>query len=86
MIESVRRWNLLSSMTDQPLSARVFVVVGRTTGRGLSVARALLDAGARGVVVTGRDALSATAAIAVLGWAGVALMRSEDTANLSRSM
>ena len=86
MLESIRRWNLLSSVADQPLSARVFVVVGGTTGLGLSVARALPDPGARGAVVTGRDAQSATAAIAVLGRAGVALLRSGDTANLSRSM
>jgi len=72
MFESVRRWNLLSSMADQPLSDRVFVVVGGTTGLGLSAARAMLDAGARGVVVTGRDAQNATAAIAGLGRAGVA--------------
>ncbi|MBL9186602.1 MAG: SDR family oxidoreductase [Opitutaceae bacterium] len=54
-------------MADQPLAGKVLVVVGGTTGLGLSAARAFLAAGARGVVVTGREATSASAAIATLG-------------------
>lgn len=54
-------------MDEQRLSGKVLVVVGGTTGLGLSAARACLAAGARGVVVTGRDAGSANAAIASLG-------------------
>ncbi len=54
-------------MADQPLAGKVLVVVGGTTGLGLSAARAFLAAGARGVVVTGREATSANAAIATLG-------------------
>jgi NAD(P)-dependent dehydrogenase (short-subunit alcohol dehydrogenase family) len=56
-------------MTGQMLSDRVIVVVGGTTGLGLSAARACLAAGARGVVVTGRNPTSATAAAAALGGA-----------------
>ncbi|MDP3072577.1 MAG: SDR family oxidoreductase [Opitutaceae bacterium] len=67
MFESPRSRPLLSTMADQPLSGKVIVVVGGTTGLGLSAARAFLAAGARGVVVTGRDANSASAAIATLG-------------------
>lgn len=43
------------------------VVVGGTTGLGMSAARAFLAAGARGVVVTGRSAESARAVMASLG-------------------
>ena len=42
-------------------------MVGGTTGLGLSAARACLAAGARGVVVTGRNRASAAAAAAELG-------------------
>ena len=59
-------------MADQPLSGKVLVIVGGTTGLGLSAARAFLVAGARGVVVTGRDPASASAAVATLGPAAVA--------------
>lgn len=59
-------------MSDQPLSGKVFVVVGGTTGLGLSAAKALLAAGARGVVVTGRDAVNAEKAVAELGIAAAA--------------
>jgi NAD(P)-dependent dehydrogenase (short-subunit alcohol dehydrogenase family) len=59
-------------MADQPLAGKILVVVGGTTGLGLSAARACLAAGARGVVVTGRDAGSAQAAIASLGAASAA--------------
>ncbi len=67
MFESPRPRSLLSTMADQPLSGKVLVVVGGTTGLGLSAARAFLAAGARGVVVTGRDASSAEKAVAALG-------------------
>ena len=59
-------------MAEQPLSGKVLVVVGGTTGLGLSAARAFLAAGARGVVVTGRDAGSASAATASLGGSSAA--------------
>lgn len=54
-------------MADAPLSEKVLVVIGGTTGLGLSAARAFLHAGARGVVVTGRDPASAAAAAESLG-------------------
>jgi len=54
-------------MSGQPLQDRVIVVVGGTTGLGRSAAAAILAAGARGVVVTGRSAESAAAAGAELG-------------------
>lgn len=72
MFEALR-WRLCSrSMSDHPLSGKVLVVVGGTTGLGLSAAKALLAAGARGVVVTGRDAGSAEKAVAALGAASAA--------------
>jgi NAD(P)-dependent dehydrogenase (short-subunit alcohol dehydrogenase family) len=43
------------------------VVIGGTTGLGLSAARAVLAAGARGVVVSGRSPESARSAVAELG-------------------
>ena len=46
------------------LAGKVLLVIGGTTGLGLSAARAFLDAGARGVVVTGRNPASANAALA----------------------
>jgi NAD(P)-dependent dehydrogenase (short-subunit alcohol dehydrogenase family) len=54
-------------MAENPLSDKVLVVIGGTTGLGLSAARAFLAAGARGVVVTGRDRASGEAALAALG-------------------
>jgi NAD(P)-dependent dehydrogenase (short-subunit alcohol dehydrogenase family) len=57
-------------MAEAPLSDKVIVVVGGTTGIGLSAARAFLAAGARGVVVTGRNSENARAAAAELGPAG----------------
>ncbi len=50
-----------------PLDGRSLVVIGGTTGLGLSAARAFLAAGAAGVVVTGRDPASARAAVDALG-------------------
>ena len=49
------------------LAGKVLVVIGGTTGLGLSAARAFLAAGARGVVVTGRNPASATSALDSLG-------------------
>lgn len=49
------------------LTGQVVVVVGGTTGLGLSAAGACLAAGASGVVVTGRNPESAAAAVASLG-------------------
>lgn len=61
-------------MQSGPLSDRVLVVIGGTTGLGLSAARAFLAAGARGVVATGRDAQSAETARGVLGNASATLV------------
>ncbi len=49
------------------LESHVVVIIGGTTGLGLSAAHACLAAGARGVVVTGRNADSAATALAELG-------------------
>ena len=54
------------------LSGKSLVVIGGTTGLGLSAARAFVEAGAR-VIVVGRNAESGAAAQAVLGNAGVVL-------------
>jgi NAD(P)-dependent dehydrogenase (short-subunit alcohol dehydrogenase family) len=53
-------------MSDS-LSGLVVVVIGGTTGLGLSAAQACLAAGARGVVVTGRNPDNAMTALATLG-------------------
>lgn len=50
-----------------PLAGKCLVVIGGTTGLGLSAAHAFLAAGARGVVVTGRNPDNATAALQALG-------------------
>ena len=49
------------------LAGKVLIIVGGTTGLGLSAARAFLAAGACGVVVTGRNPASTAAALATLG-------------------
>lgn len=56
-------------MPENPtaLAGKVLVVIGGTTGLGRSAAHAFLAAGARGVVVTGRNADSASTALASLG-------------------
>lgn len=54
-------------MSSALLSGKAIVVVGGTTGLGLSAARAMLEAGASGVVLTGRDENSGRAAAAMLG-------------------
>ncbi len=53
-------------MVQLPLHGKSFVVIGGTTGIGLSGARALIAAGAR-VVVVGKDPETTTAAEMVLG-------------------
>ncbi len=57
----------------EPLGGKVVVIVGGTTGLGLSAARALAGAGAR-VVVTGRHAATVEQAGRELGAAGLALV------------
>ncbi len=52
------------------LHEKVIVVIGGTTGLGLSAARACIAAGARGVVVVGRSAESLATALAALGERG----------------
>lgn len=54
-------------MHHTPLRGRVIVIIGGTTGLGLSAARACLVNGAKGVVITGRNPASADAATAELG-------------------
>lgn len=53
--------------SHRPLDSQVIVIIGGTTGLGLSAAQACLTAGAAGVVVTGRSVESAQAAKAALG-------------------
>lgn len=67
-------------MSGAALANKVIVVIGGTTGLGLSAARAMLAAGARGVVVTGRNTDSATVAAATLGVNGAALAGDATTA------
>ena len=54
-------------MHASALHNQVIIIIGGTTGLGLSAARAVLAAGAAGVVVTGRNPESAAAAVAELG-------------------
>lgn len=54
-------------MSSTALEQKVIVIIGGTTGLGLSAARAVLAAGAKGVVITGRNPESANSAIAELG-------------------
>ena len=55
------------SENSNALAGKVLVVIGGTTGLGLSAAQAFLACGARGVVVTGRNPASASSAMASLG-------------------
>jgi NAD(P)-dependent dehydrogenase (short-subunit alcohol dehydrogenase family) len=55
------------------LDTRVIVIIGGTTGLGLSAARASLASGAAGVVVTGRDPAKVAAAEESLGERAAAL-------------
>src|SRR5882724_10728357 len=61
-----------SNMAASGLNGKSIVVIGGTTGLGLSAARAFVEHGAR-VVVVGRKAESVRAAQNVLGDAGRAL-------------
>jgi NAD(P)-dependent dehydrogenase (short-subunit alcohol dehydrogenase family) len=58
-------------MTDAPqssvLAGKTIVVIGGTTGLGLSAAKAFLAAGAKGVIVTGRNSANARASVESLG-------------------
>lgn len=54
-------------MSAPLLAEKVIVVIGGTTGLGFSAARALLAAGASGVVITGRHRDTAVKAAAALG-------------------
>lgn len=54
-------------MAPPTLAGKVLVVIGGTTGLGLSAAKAFLRNGARGVVITGRNPANAAAAADVLG-------------------
>lgn len=51
----------------QALENKVIVIIGGTTGMGLSAARAILREGAKGVVVVGRSSESCTVAVVALG-------------------
>jgi NAD(P)-dependent dehydrogenase (short-subunit alcohol dehydrogenase family) len=61
------------SAMSAALQDKVIVIVGGTTGLGLSAARAFLVSGARGVVVVGRSAASLASALAALGDSAVGL-------------
>jgi NAD(P)-dependent dehydrogenase (short-subunit alcohol dehydrogenase family) len=67
MIEIGVGANRMDGMNGAALHDKVIVIIGGTTGLGLSAAQAVLSAGARGVIVTGRNPESAAAATAVLG-------------------
>ncbi|HRP03764.1 MAG TPA: SDR family oxidoreductase [Opitutaceae bacterium] len=67
MIEAVGGTLEHVCMSTDLLSGKVIVIVGGTTGLGFSAARAMLAAGASGVVLTGRDENSARAAADSLG-------------------
>ena len=54
-------------MSHFQLAEKVVVIIGGTTGLGLSAAKAILGAGAKGVVVTGRAPENAAAALEILG-------------------
>jgi NAD(P)-dependent dehydrogenase (short-subunit alcohol dehydrogenase family) len=54
-------------MVVLPLAEKTLVVIGGTSGLGLSAARAFLAAGARGVVMTGRNLDTASDAARELG-------------------
>src|SRR4051812_33847058 len=49
------------------LAGKSLVIIGGTSGLGFSAARAFLNAGARGVVITGRNAKTAQSAATALG-------------------
>jgi NAD(P)-dependent dehydrogenase (short-subunit alcohol dehydrogenase family) len=49
------------------LAGKSLVIIGGTSGLGLSAARAFLKSGARGVIITGRNAKTVKSAAAILG-------------------
>jgi NAD(P)-dependent dehydrogenase (short-subunit alcohol dehydrogenase family) len=61
------------AMREGALDRKVVVIIGGTTGLGLSAARACCAEGAR-VVMTGRDRASAAAALAELGANGATMV------------
>jgi NAD(P)-dependent dehydrogenase (short-subunit alcohol dehydrogenase family) len=67
MIENASDSHEMTAMSESALHDKVIVIIGGTTGLGLSAARAVLAAGARGLVITGRTQESADAAVAELG-------------------
>jgi len=64
---------------NEALAGKVIVVVGGTSGLGLAAAKAILQAGAAGVVVTGRSAERGQSALAQLGGQAESLLG--DAAN-----
>jgi NAD(P)-dependent dehydrogenase (short-subunit alcohol dehydrogenase family) len=68
-------------MAESTLSGKVVVVIGGTTGLGFSAARAILAAGAHGVVVTGRNPTSVHSAEATLGRAAALAGDATDPAH-----
>lgn len=56
-----------SVVQPSAVAGKCLVIIGGTTGLGLSAAKAFLAAGAAGVVVTGRNKESAEFAVAALG-------------------
>src|SRR4051812_39282350 len=56
----------MKPVQSPPLAGKSLVVIGGTSGLGLSAARAFLDAGAR-VVLVGRNAETASQAAELLG-------------------
>jgi NAD(P)-dependent dehydrogenase (short-subunit alcohol dehydrogenase family) len=57
----------MAAMNAPPLSDLAIVIIGGSTGIGFSAAKAFLAAGARGVVITGRNPDSLARALAELG-------------------
>jgi NAD(P)-dependent dehydrogenase (short-subunit alcohol dehydrogenase family) len=67
MIDGALAGGRLISMNPAPLTGQVLVIIGGTTGLGFSAGQAFLAAGAAGIVITGRNPESSTAALASLG-------------------
>jgi NAD(P)-dependent dehydrogenase (short-subunit alcohol dehydrogenase family) len=63
----------MAGVDNRPLQDRAIVIVGGTTGLGLSAAKACIAAGGK-VVVVGRNAENARTAVAILGGDGRALV------------
>jgi NAD(P)-dependent dehydrogenase (short-subunit alcohol dehydrogenase family) len=68
-------------MSGAPLANKVIVVIGGTTGLGWSAARAMIAAGARGVVITGRNFENVASAAVGLGANCAALAGDATTAD-----